>query len=69
MPSTGHLLADSVPATPARLLFLAIQVPKLRNLKMTAAASSAQHHTIPYIGQMLEFLFSQRENIIATLIK
>jgi hypothetical protein len=44
-------------------------MPKLRNLKMSAAVSSAQHHTIPYIGQMLEFLFSQRENIIATLIK
>jgi hypothetical protein len=69
MPSTGHSLADSVPVTPARFLFIAIQMPNLRNLKMTAAVSSAQHHTIPHIGQMLEFLFSQRENIIATLIK
>jgi hypothetical protein len=59
----GHSLADSIPVTPARLLSVAIQVPKLRNLKMTAAVSSAQHHTIPYIDQMLEFLFRQRENI------
>jgi hypothetical protein len=59
----GHSLADLVPATPAWFLFLAIQVPKLRNPKTTAAVSPAQHHTIPYIDQMLEFLFRQRENI------
>jgi len=44
-------------------------VPKSRNLKTTTAVSATQHHTIPYIDQMLEFLFRQRENINRTYIK